>query len=415
MELVHATGMQAGYTYALDKEGRQHFIVCLKGTFLIPEDGKQSWPSLAPEQLPLVEADSYTGEPGLSGLVYESDYVLFKPYCDVLLQGFAYAPDGGAAEKVRVGLSVGDMSKSFLVLGDRYWQERLFTARPTEPEPFVKMPVTYERAFGGLEVDEEGMMLTYPENPIGRGFNKGFKATVYGTPLPNTQELKRPITKPGGNYTPMAFGPVGRTYPPRLVHAGTYDDDWLDNVFPFLPVDFDPLYFQSAPPDQQIPHPKGGEPVVLTNLTPRGETVFALPQLSFYTWFLFKNDDEAQVPMLLDTLYIEPELERFSCVWRSSIPLKKDVFEITHAVIGQNLEEKDELIGLDDITFPLLPEIEDEEFEGDEDFEDDEAFEAEETDEENEGEASDIHTAEPSTEAATDERASSHAQSEGKK
>ena len=53
----------------------------------------------------------------------------------------------------------------------------------------------------------------------------------------------------------MSFGPVGRGWHPRLGYAGTYDQNWLDNVFPFLPADFRDDYYQAAPADQQIASP----------------------------------------------------------------------------------------------------------------------------------------------------------------
>ncbi len=44
----------------------------------------------------------------------------------------------------------------------------------------------------------------------------------------------------------MALGPVGRGWEPRYKLAGTYDQNWIDNVFPFLPSDFEDAYFQSG-------------------------------------------------------------------------------------------------------------------------------------------------------------------------
>ena len=58
------------------------------------------------------------------------------------------------------------------------------------------------------------------------------------------------MTVPWGAYRPMALGPVGRGWRPRLSYAGTYDQHWIDEVFPFLPADFDDRYYQAAPEDQ---------------------------------------------------------------------------------------------------------------------------------------------------------------------
>lgn len=91
MKLEHITGMQAGCTMGLDKEGRESLVVCLKGTYSLPPNGRP--PVLLPEQLLLVEADQFSGEPGLSAPVYESDFAPVKPRCDILFNGGAYAHD----------------------------------------------------------------------------------------------------------------------------------------------------------------------------------------------------------------------------------------------------------------------------------------------------------------------------------
>ena len=56
---------------------------------------------------------------------------------------------------------------------------------------------------------------------------------------------------------------MGRGWPGRIEYGGTYDQNWIDNVFPFLPADFDDRYYQMAPPDQQTDPPagrRGGHP-----------------------------------------------------------------------------------------------------------------------------------------------------------
>ena len=73
MNLINATGMAAGYTLGLDKDAREWLVVVVKGTFLIPKNPNDE-PRLAPEQAPLVMADTFTGEPGFSAPIYEADF-----------------------------------------------------------------------------------------------------------------------------------------------------------------------------------------------------------------------------------------------------------------------------------------------------------------------------------------------------
>lgn len=59
MELLNATKMQAGYTMGMAPDGRESLVVVVKGTFRIPEEGRE--PELAEEQVPLVMADVFAG------------------------------------------------------------------------------------------------------------------------------------------------------------------------------------------------------------------------------------------------------------------------------------------------------------------------------------------------------------------
>ena len=88
----------------------------------------------------------------------------------------------------------------------------------------------------------------------------------------------------------MSLGPIGRGWEPRYKFAGTYDQNWIDNVFPFLPSDFKDAYYQAAPLDQQIDYLRGGEEVVLQNLTPEGYTRFQIPQVQVPVAFFLKKE-----------------------------------------------------------------------------------------------------------------------------
>jgi hypothetical protein len=335
MELLNATGMQAGYTMGMQPDGRELLVVAIKGTFTIPENGEE--PRLAEEQVPIFEADSFTGEPGFSAPLYESDYAPRKPRCDVLLNCSAYAPGGKPAKRVRVSLQVGSVSKSIDVVGNRVWKKRLFFIRPTSPEPFTVMPISYDNAFGGVDNThkKEKKHRAYLTNQVGVGFHSNLKTKfVQNKLLPNTEEPGKRIKKPYKKYNPMSFGPIGRSWPPRLEYAGTYDDDWLENSFPFLPADFDDAYYQSAPIDQQIDYLRGGEEVVLSNLTPQGRTAFRLPTIDLPVEFTDASYERTEKHALLDTIMIEPDLGRFTLTWRASHPLKRNMLEMRQCVIG---------------------------------------------------------------------------------
>lgn len=341
MELLNATAqngisMTAGYTMGMQPDGRELLVVVVKGTFQIPRDS--SAPKLLEKQNPLVDADTFTGEPGLSAPIYESDYAPFKPRCDVVLLGSAHAPGGLPARQVRVALSVGQIYKQFDVVGNRVWSSGFLGAEATDPEPFTVLPLTYDVASGGVDnlSDDPNLHEAHPDNPIGRGFFPQSRGSdIDGKPLPNTEEPGNSIKDPRVPYNPMGFGPIGRSWAPRPKYAGTYDQDWIDNVFPFLPSDFDERYHQCAPPDQQIAYLQGGEDVLLVNLTAEGKTAFSLPKIDLPVTFYFKNYEEKVVTAQADTLLIEPDLDRFTILWRASLPLRKNIFEVAQAVVGR--------------------------------------------------------------------------------
>jgi hypothetical protein len=174
------------------------------------------------------------------------------------------------------------------------------------------------------------------QNPIGRGYHQvRTGALIDGRPLPNTEAIDDPVRVPWGGYRPMSFGVVGRGWQPRIKHAGTYDQHWLDHVFPFLPKDFDDRYYQAAPEDQQITHPTGGEEVVLANLTPEGRARLRLPVVEVPVYFFRKDGGHEEQAARLDTILIEPNQRRMMLTWRASRPLRRDIFEVPQAVVGR--------------------------------------------------------------------------------
>jgi hypothetical protein len=336
MELLNATKMSAGYAMGMRPDGRELLVVVVKATFDLPKDGEP--PRLAEEQCPPIEADTFTGEPGLSAPIYDSDYAPLKPRCDVILLGSAYAPEGRPAARVRVSLRVGPLFKQFDVVGKRVWQGDLFGVRATEPEPFQVMPISYDSAFGGvdnLNPDASRHEAFFP-NLVGKGFYpQSGPEQIDGRPLPNTEEPGNPVNEPKGRYAPMAFGPLGRGWQPRVTYAGTYDQNWIDNIFPFLPADFDDRYYQCSPLDQQMDHVHREEEVVLGNLTPDGRTTFRLPALEVPVTFYYKNYEQKETDAVCDTVIIEPDLDRFTMLCRTSIPLRRNMFEVAQIVVGR--------------------------------------------------------------------------------
>lgn len=339
--ILGSKNLIADYTCSIDTTGREHLVVIAKGTWQIPLPGERPRP-LPP--VPLEDADVYVGEPGESAMLYGSDMVRFKPRCDVLFNANAHVPDGQPAKELNVVWQVGELRKGVRVHGPRIWRKRLGMVFLSEAEYFKQMPLHFGKAFGGTRTYEKGwgenaILLTeaQPANPDGIGwFGSRTDNDVDGQPAPSLEALDDPIRKPNGKQKPIAFSAIARHWHPRPSFAGTYDEQWQKNVFPFIPEDFDEQFNQCAPDDQQMPYPKGGEQIILRNMMAgRPDVRFKLPKLDNVMIRILRSDySNEEFLAVADTIYFEPEAKRFSVVWRASVPVKRRLHEFSALVVG---------------------------------------------------------------------------------
>ena len=326
--------MQAGLSVAVDKDGRDWCVVVIKGTFAIGNNGKTK---LAEEQESLVYADVHYGDPGTTSIKYECDFAPFKPRADVIVNGHAYSTKGRPAIEVSVALRIGNLfQKQIKVIGDRYWNIASVDLRPTPPIPFVRMPMVFERAFGGSDHSHTNPKYqgTEMRNPVGTGFHKNPDIkTLEGKRLPNLEHPRHPFRRWTDTPLPACFGILGRGWQPRIKLAGIYDKKWLDERFPFLPLDFEEEYFQSTPMDQQVPYFKGGEVIRCSNMTPEGTLVFKVPQLEISILYRFHNQD-VKIEANLDTMLIEPDKRRLMLSWRTKVPTGRKFNSLREVLIG---------------------------------------------------------------------------------
>lgn len=335
MMIRTSTRYPCQFTMGMDAEGREFLSLVVKATFDFPASGEVA--ERAKLQLPLIMADEYTGAPGFSAPMWETDFAFRKKACDVVAQGAAYAPGGNPAERVLVGLRVGDWIKKFAVVGPRQWRTLGPAIAATRPYPFSRLAFGYDTAFGGPDrsrTDEKSPPV-YRDNPYGLGFaTVRAGSRVDGLDLPLTEAIDDPVTSPFGQYRPMALGPIPRVFPTRLRYAGTYDDHWKDNIFPFLPPDFDERYYQCAPPDQQIAPPAPGTPVVIIGLTPQGREEFRLPDTELPVTVFRGRTIALQQTLRPDTLAFDCEARQFTLTWRCDTRIHRQITEFTEAWVG---------------------------------------------------------------------------------
>jgi hypothetical protein len=313
MELVNLTPYAADISITMDGDGSEMLLVMVKATFVLGD----GLPALAPEQDKPVLADEYAGEPDRSSLVRAAESCLFKPAADVVVSGSAFSPRGRGSETL-VALELGPIRKVIRVIGDRAWK----SARGdiSSPQPFVEMPLTYERAFGGRDASA-APPEAWPENPVGVGFRgQGSRAPLAGAPLPNLEDPRQPITRPTDRPRSRGLGPIAPSWSPRPGYAGTYDAAWQRQRMPFPPLDFDPRFGHAAPIDQVLPgYLVGGEAVSLTGMRPAGGVYrFTLPALAPEVIVRVAGERDTP-PLSCDTLAIDAKAQTFSLLARATL------------------------------------------------------------------------------------------------
>ena len=313
--LQNRTPYAAERTWTRDKHGAHHWLVAVKATFDLGDDGVVK---LADEQPPPLRAPEYFGEPGASSLRYESDLTAMKPTTDVTLLGSAYAPGARPAQQVDASLRVDDVHKTLLVYGERVYYRSATGIDPSPAAPFTKRPLGYELAFGGVDSTDldPARHAMDKRNPVGRGFKLKAQKLVH-QPAPCLEYPGRDLVKAG----PAGFGPLASYWSPRLELWGTYDARWERTKKPLLPDDYDERVTLCAPVDQRpAQHLRGGELVELLNLTPRGALRFTLPKI-YPTFTTFFGQQREEHRSRLVSVVIEPDDSRLMMTWLTSLPV----------------------------------------------------------------------------------------------
>jgi hypothetical protein len=329
--------------HLVDEEFRPLLVPLVKATFDIGKDGRCT---LAPpeRQVPANLAGEFWGDdPETSSYKYEPEVAFIKPATDVVLIGHAHAPRKDTTE-MRVGLRVnlhsGALEKEAVVFGDRVWFRAAGIASATKPRPFEKIPLTYERAFGGWDRSHpDPTKHTFePRNPVGTGF-RGSGGFEEGLRLPNIEDPRHPIRSLGDRPPPTGFGFISPHWKPRAALAGTFDDAWTKNRAPLLPKDFDRRHLNAASPGLVAPrYLRGDESVVAVGVRPSGAALsFALPGVPppSVRVVVVDGGDAKSLPMNLDTVIIEPDDGRVVLLWRGNVALRTgphDVREIELSV-----------------------------------------------------------------------------------
>lgn len=329
--VANQTPFAADYGWVMDKNGNKIWLVVVKATFDIQPDGRCL---LAAENEPVRQVAQPHGEFGKSSLQYETDLAGVKPTTDVLVYGDAMVPKGRFATSLDVSLRAGTLQKRLRVTGDRFWESGVFGLRMSESKPFERMPITYERAYGGWDrsaAQPEDHRLE-ERNPVGTGFALRVE-NCEGMRLPNIEYPDQLISDWKDHPAPAGLNAVDCAWLPRRQLAGTYDDAWRRNRFPLWAEDFVPLYHNSSPIDQRPEqYFSGGEHIEVTSMSESGTLGFDLPKinLAFRTRFGSERvDREGQ----LCTVIIEPNVPRVMLAWQAALVCNRRADELDETLV----------------------------------------------------------------------------------
>lgn len=313
--LSNQTPFAAEGLWTRDEAGQEVWLIAIKASFEIDPEGKQTplKKQVPPNMAPIYSDDA-------NELLDDDDFNIEKKHTDVLIQGHVYAPDRRPAPEAVARIKIGDLDKTVRVIGNRIFAPGAGAIRLTAPEPFVKMPVTWRRTYGGTdkEADKPDWDM---RNPVGTGYSADPRRLI-GRTAPNFEYPDAPY-RDHRNGRPAGFGTVSRHWQPRMRYAGTYDGQWEQTRDPLLPLDFNRLYYQCAPEDQQTREPLAGyEDVRLGGFTEDGMLRFLLPRITFDITSQFrKKPDIKHGPAVMHTLRLMPEERRFSITWVSALPV----------------------------------------------------------------------------------------------
>lgn len=320
--IINHTPFPARLGTAVGPDRTRSLTAVLAATFSIPDaDGAVCEP--APEQLEPQLRPSYSGERLRSSILRPADVVPYKPGTDVVLVGHAYAPDG-PVEELTASVKVGSLHKTIVVVGDRQWESSTVGLVKSEPQPFERMPLVYERAFGGCPPSQRG--AAHPDqderNPIGTGYCVT-STDAEGMALPNLETPDDRI-RSWRSVPPVAgFGAIDAHWAYRRCFAGTFDAAWRATQRPYLPLDHDLRFYSAASPGLWSPVSLFGElDVELVRLSTTPVLRFRLPDIRVRVDFHLGGHLHERRAELW-TIFLEPDERRVSMVWGARCRLER--------------------------------------------------------------------------------------------
>ncbi|AUX25720.1 uncharacterized protein SOCEGT47_062690 [Sorangium cellulosum] len=268
--------------------GELRVTAIVKATFAFAQN--TAMPRVAPQEI--FRAEIHHGALPSRSVRFTTDRVPRLLQADVVATGHAHAPHGRPLETLPVRLG--------LFAGGRTLLDKTLIVR--KRGGFVRLPLDYEHAFGGLG---------FPDNPFGAGYR--------GAGEPNLLDPFDPARVAG-------FGPIAQAMPARKRLLGAIPRALLEREIAEIPDELCWDYFQAAPADQRPPFLRGDEWIVMDGLHPSAPRLrMRLPGARGLARVEGLSDagiDEREVlPLCADMLRIDGDEQRCTVTWRGSFPV----------------------------------------------------------------------------------------------
>ena len=315
MDLINTTPFAAEFFNTVVGEDRMLGSVVVRTVHRITDgnlvpDPARKWP---------VTGEPYKTEFG----EFDGEGPFVREGCDLFVLGHAYPRDSGGVTAT-VDLHVGSGFRfSVMVFGDRVWVRQGPGLVPSEPEPFERMPLIWEHAFGGT-TKADGLDLPWGSNPRGRGFYWD-EAQAEGQFLPNLEDPEHRVRAWDDRPDPVGTAPYARDWQLRLLNSAEVD---FSGPVPKVRR-LKPAYNNNALPRLILPQPPGeGDLVVVTGVRPGGaHLAFRMPALAYHVYVQLQ-DRGYVLPAQLEALAILAEEERvmlgYRCCFRYRlVPLER--------------------------------------------------------------------------------------------
>ncbi|CAN97633.1 MULTISPECIES: DUF2169 family type VI secretion system accessory protein [Sorangium] len=313
MSIANQTPFAVQPVPLLDREGNDVLVAIVKATFVVDRSGGAR---LADDPAPVRVADEpWEPESPRSSLRFPSDLGVAKLGTDVVVTGDAIAP-----EKVRVldvAVRVRQRLTPLRVHGQRFFFKGVLGVGIGPAAPFERVPIVYERAYGGMSEDLSVVDL---RNPSGVGAARS-AADLVDTQAPQIEHPERPHASASDRHAPVGFGAIMMHWSPRLEHAGTFDERWKATRMPLPPEDQDIRFGNVAHPSLQFEeHLAPGDPVGIVGMSLE-PVVFALPGFPVVASARYDTGERVVVRPPIDTVLIQPEARRVELVARAVFPI----------------------------------------------------------------------------------------------